>query len=157
QYMKYGAQLQAQKKLTDAELAFKYVLQVIARRDGAGSVKSVPALEHLVAVTKEQNKLSDAIKYQETVLAFKKSEKTIDPVEVVKAQSNLSDLFVQNNDFRSAASILNQSVSYYNSHPSLPAANKRATLYSYAKVLRKLDRAEEAQAVEKTADANQVE
>jgi hypothetical protein len=148
QYMKFGCQLEAQKKWADAERSFKYVLQVVSRRDGPGSVKSVPALEHLVSVTKAQNKLDDAINFQETVLAFKKAESTPNPNEVVKAQSSLSNLLEQNNDYRDAASVLRQSVSYYNSHPFLPAKDKRATRSSYAKVLRKLHKDEEAELIE---------
>lgn len=148
QYMKYGCQLEAQKNWADAERSFRYVLQVISRRDGPGSVKSVPALQHLVSVTKAQKKLDDAINFQETVLAFKKAAPIPDPNEVVNAQSRLSDLFIQNNDYKGAASVLHQSVSYYNSHPSLPRQNKQAALASYAQVLRKLHKDEEAESVE---------
>ena len=151
QYMQLGCQLETKKKWAQAESSFKYVLQIMSRQDGPGNSKRLPALEHLVSVTKAQNKLDEAINFQETVLAFKKATTPASPNEVVQAQGNLSDLLIQNNDYANAASVLRQSVSYYNANPSLPRDKKRATMSSYARVLRKLQKDEEAKSVE---DAN---
>ena len=148
QYMQYGYKLEAQKKWADAERSYKYVLQIIARRDGPGSQKSVPTLEHLVTVTKAQNKLDDAINFQDTVLSFKSAITPANPPAVVRAQQNLVNLLEQNNDYNHAASVLRQSVSYYDSHPNLPRKDKFTTRAAYAKVLRKLHRDEEADAEE---------
>jgi hypothetical protein len=147
-YMQYGCKLETQKKWADAERSFRYVLQIIARRDGPGSVKSVPTLEHLVTVTKAQNKLSDAINFQDTVLAFKQAVNPPKPNEVVGAQQALANLLEQNNDYNQAASVWRESISYYSAHPSLPRQDKLITKSSYIRVLRKLHRDEEADDLE---------
>ena len=68
QYMKIGSQLESKKRWSDAEKSFTYVLKVVALRDGPGSIKSVPALQHLVSVSKQQGKLGEAIDFQKTVV-----------------------------------------------------------------------------------------
>jgi len=155
QYTKYGIQLEAKKNWTNAEAAYRYVLQVISRRDGPGSIQSVPVLEHLVSVTKAQNKLADAIKYQQTVVAFSKVQQLLNPLDRINAECNLSNLYIQNSDFKSAASVLHDSVTYCKSQPSISAAARRSTFSRYAHVLRELHKDEEAAAIENIMDSEE--
>ncbi len=148
QYMQLGCQLEAKQKWTDAERSFKYVLQVVSRRDGPGSAKSIPALEHLVSVTKAQNKLNDAIGFQETVVAFKKAATVPNFNEVVKAQNTLSQLLIQNNDYANAEPVLSQAVAQCNAHPTLPQQQRHDTRVLYAQVLRKLHKDAEADSID---------
>jgi tetratricopeptide (TPR) repeat protein len=158
QYMKLGCQFEAAKQWDNAEKSFKYVLQVVARRDGPGSAKGVPALQHLVTVAKAENKLAQAASYQETVLAYAKAANMPDTGAITTAQCNLSNLYVQQGDYASAAPVLKEALILYDSYPSLPRAEWRATRESYAKVLRKLHKDPEADALEATeADAQKLD
>ena len=61
-----------------------------ARRDGPGSNKGLPALQHLVNVSRAENKLNEAISFQKTVLAFTKAAKAPDAGAIIQEQCNLS-------------------------------------------------------------------
>jgi len=148
QYMQLGCQYEAKKQWENAEKSFMCVLQFIARRDGPGSEKSVPALKHLVTVTKAQDKLADAISYQKTVVAFTKAARVPDYQTLVDQQVNLSNLFIQRQDYAGAEPVLREAVTVYDAHPSLPGKQRRATRASYAKLLRKLHKDSEAEAIE---------
>ncbi len=148
QYMKIGCQFEAAKQWENAEKSFKYVLQVVAVRDGPGSNKGVPALKHLVAVSKAENKLDQAITYQKTVLAFTRGNPVSDAVAVAQEHCNLSNLYVQYGDYQSAAPVLKEGVAYCQDHPSLPIKQRKDMRSSYAKVLRQLHRDSEADAIE---------
>jgi tetratricopeptide (TPR) repeat protein len=148
QYMKLGCDLEHQKKWPDAEESFKYVLRVIARRDGPGSPMSVPVLEHLVSVTQAQNKVNDAIGFQKTVLEFKKASHADDAVPVVNAQYNLSNLYEKQGDYSSAEQLLKECV-----QNQVKPEFKRKVTMSYVRVLRKLDKNSEADMVEKEEKA----
>lgn len=139
QYMNAGCTLETKKHWAEAEDYFKYVLKVIARRDGPGSIKSLPALEHLVIVTKNQSKLNDAISYQKTVLAFKKAAEIPNLGSVVKAQNDLASLLEQKFDYVGAEKLLKESIELCNSSPSaIPESVQQNTRLNYANILGKL-------------------
>jgi len=149
QYMKVGCEQETKKKWAAAEESFRYVLTVIARRDGPGSSKGLPALEHLVSVAKAQDKIEDAISYQKTVIAFEKSAPSQNVSAIVKAQNNLSNLFVTRGDYASAEPFLRDSVAICNTHrSSLSSSQRHNTVISYSKVLRKLKKNAEAETLE---------
>ena len=152
QYMKVGCQLESQKRWADAERSFRYALQMISRRDGPGSFKSVPTLEHLVSVSKAEKKLDQAISFQETALLLTKAQPTPNQQSVLNAQLNLGNLFVQKQDYSSAEPVFRDSVNLYNSQPSLPSQKRHAIYQTYAKVLRKLHKDTDADAIEAEAD-----
>jgi tetratricopeptide (TPR) repeat protein len=147
QYTKLGCNLEAKKKWDQAEESFKYVLKIIARKDGPGSVKSLPTLEHLVTVTKAQDKIDDAIGFQKTVVAFRKASSAPDTNALVTAQTNLAGLFVQKDNYASAEPILRDSVSTCSSSTIISPQIRRQAVVSYAKVLRKLNKKDEAEAL----------
>ena len=148
QYMTIGSKQEAQKDWLSAEKSFKYVLQIIAKRDGPGSEKSVPVLQHLVKVNKEQNKLDDAIGYQKTVVAFTKASPGHHDGAVLKAQNTLTTLFVDNRNYTAAEPVVRQSYALCTNNPSLPAEDRRVTCETYAVILHKLNREEDAKAIE---------
>ena len=154
QYMKLGCQFEAKKQWDNAEKSYQYVLKVVALRDGPGSPKAVPALQHLVTVNRELNNLPQAINFQERVLAFAKRTSVQDYQATLTAQLNLSDLFICKSDFESAAPVLAESVALCNANPSLPPKRRRAALKTYATVLRKLHKDAEAEAIEAQAAAD---
>jgi len=149
QYMRLGCQYEAQKNWENAEKSFTYVLQVIARRDGPGSPKSVPALKHLVAVSTAEHKLDQAISFQKTVLSF--SQQSKDPRAVNNAQIDLAKLFIQKQDYVSAEPVCSQSAQ--TNDPAIPAAQRQVARTTYANVLRKLHKDSQADAVEAAAVA----
>lgn len=151
QYMTLGCQHESKKQWAEAEKSFNYVLKVVALRDGPGSIKSVPALQHLVTVTKQQGKLTEAIDFQKTVVAFTKSVKVPDQQSVLNSQINLSSLFIQNNDYTNAEPILRETISTNAAYESMPPEKRRHTLAMYAKVLRQLHKDSEADAIEASA------
>lgn len=147
QYYKLGNQFELKKQWENAEKAFHYVVQVIAKRDGPGSPKSVPALKHLVAICQNQNKLDMAISYQKTVLTFTKGVKVPDPKVLIQETGRLSDLFIRKSDYVSAAPLLHDEVALCKQTPVAPAEYQR-TLKVYGSVLRHLDRLDEAKKVD---------
>ncbi len=148
QWTKIGCDLESKKKWAEAEKSFEYVLKVIAKRDGMGSPKSVPTLEHLVTVNEAQNKLGQAISFQKTVLAFKSAQPDMDAYSILKAQCNLSNLYVKAGEYFSAEPVLRQAVALCNSNASISSATRSKTIRSYAKVLRKVKKDSEAEALE---------
>jgi len=137
-YMTLGCQFEIKKQWENAEKSFRYVLQVVALRDGPGSAKSVPALQHLVTISKAENKLDDAISYQKTVLAFAKTATIPNHMAVLNASINLSNLFMQKEDYANAESVLGDSVTLLNANPSLPDKERGHVCESYINVLHKL-------------------
>jgi hypothetical protein len=147
--MKLGCDAELKKDWFNAEKYFNYVLKVVALRDGPGSPKSVPALQHLVTVSKGEKNIDQAISYQKTVLAFTKASQAPDSSPVFNEQSNLSNLYVEKEDYWSAEPILRDSVALLNTNPSISADKRLKTLTAYAKVLRKVSKDAEADEVEK--------
>jgi tetratricopeptide (TPR) repeat protein len=154
QYMKLGCQFEAKKQWDNAEKSYQYVLKVVALRDGPGSPKAVPALQHLVTVNRELNNLPEAINFQERVLAFAKRASVQDYQATLSAQLNLSDLLIRKSDFERAAPVLSESVALCNANPSIPTKRRRAALKTYATVLRKLHKDADAEAIEAQAAAD---
>lgn len=148
QYMKVGAKFETEKQWDNAEKSYKYVLQVVARRDGPGSDKGLPALQHLVTVSREQNKIDQAIDYQETALAFMKAAKIQNQPAVLSAQSSLSNLFLMKEDYRNAEPVLRNQVALYKANPTLPQNDRRSILQSYVKTLRMMHKDNEADLIE---------
>lgn len=147
QYFKMGNQFEMKKQWENAEKAFTYVLQVIARRDGAGSAKSVPALKHLAAISQQQNRLDQAISYQKTVLAFTKAAKVPDKIAIVEESVNLSKILIKKAEYSLAEPIMRESVALAK-QTTMPRSDYQTTLQVYGRVLRQLNRQEEAQAIE---------
>ncbi len=145
-YMTLGCELESKKRWSDAEKSFTYVLKVVALRDGPGSPKSVPALQHLVTISKQQGNLAAAIDFQKTILAFSKSAKVPDPQAVLRSQVDLSNLFIVKNDYTSAEPVLRDALASTSS--AIPREKRRAAVSTYVKVLRKLHRDAEADALE---------
>lgn len=152
QYTKLGCELESKKRWSDAQKSFTYVLKVVALRDGPGSPKSVPALQHLVTISKQQGNLVEAIDFQKTILAFSKSAKVPDPQAVLRSQVDLSNLFIVKNDYTSAEPVLRDALA--SNSPFIPREKRRAAVTTYAKVLRKLHRDAEADALEAAEDSN---
>ncbi len=138
QYMRQGCEFEATKQWLNAEKSFKYVLRVIAMRDGPGSRNSLPVLEHLVTVTKAQNKLKEATDFQSTVVAFTKAGKTPDYNAVVSQQMNLSNLYIEQEDYANAEPVLKSAIQVYDSCPTLSKERRKDIITSYSKVLKKL-------------------
>jgi hypothetical protein len=130
------------------EKAYRYALQTIARRDGVGSPKSVPVLQHLVTVSKQQNNLSQAIDFQKTVFAFTKNARVPDIELQAKAQTGLGVLYLQKQDYAAAEPMLKESVDTYEANPGLPKSHSNEARRSYARLLRETNREAEAQSVE---------
>lgn len=151
QYYWAGCQYEAKKQWAYAEQSFKYVLQVIAARDGAHSPSCVPVLQHLVKTSKEQKKLDQAIGYQKSVLSFAKAEKRPDAKAVVNAQQDLSGMYVEKRDYAQAEPVLRDSAGLCDRNPSLPVDMRKAVLKQYSAVLRKLNKNSEADKADKAA------
>ncbi len=114
QYVQMGTTYEAKKDWGNAEKAFRYVLTMVARMEGVGSPKSVPALQHLVKITAAQNNLGDAIDFQKTVVMFKRKDVNVNPLPVVNAQLDLSKLYVLKEDYSHAEIAANDSMSLAN-------------------------------------------
>jgi len=118
QYMKLGCQFESKKQWDNAEKSYQYVLKVVALRDGPGSSKAVPALQHLVTVNEQLNNLKEAIGFQERVVAFAKRASVPDCEATLTAQLRLSDLLVQKADFEKAAPVLAESLTICDANPT---------------------------------------
>jgi len=138
QYMQMGYNYEARKQWDSAEKAYRYALQVVASRDGPGSPKSVPALQHLVSIATEQQRWNEALDMQKMVVQFAKKNQN-DFAGTVKEQINLSKLFIQTNNLPQAEANLRESITLCDSHPSIPAAQRDQALSQYAQVLRQMD------------------
>lgn len=152
QYMQVGCKFEAAKQWDYAEKSFKYVLKVVALRDGPGSRASVPALQHLVTVTQAENKLDEAIDFQKTVLAFTKSAKVADYGAMAQQEENLSNLYIQKDDYVNAEPVLRAAVTVYDSCPSLPDEKRSITKAAYAKVLRKIKKKTDPQSADEAIE-----
>lgn len=148
QYLSYGQFYEAKKQWAYAEQAYTYVLQCICKRDGPGSPAAMPALKHLVAVSKGQNKLDSAINYQKTVVAFTHAAPKLDVGSLFKEESSLSDMYLQKKDFANAEPVLQDAVKVQEKLPKLTPEQRAATLKVYGRVLRELNKIEEADAVD---------
>jgi hypothetical protein len=138
-HMAKGCQFEASKEWENAEKSFKYVLQIVSRRDGPGSTASLPALKHLVTVCHAQNKLDDAINYQKTVIAFTKAGKVPDP-SVPKLQLDLCQMLVEKQDYASAEPVLKEVVQADDSKSTLSNEQRCAALTTYNEVLSRLNK-----------------
>lgn len=148
QYLNLGTKYEAKKEWAAAEKCYAYVLQVVNRRDGPGSANGLPALKHLVSVNVAQNKIPEAIGFQRTVVAFTERAKMADPQQILQSKLDLSRLFIKQNDYSSAEPYLQQSIAITQTAPSVPRAQRKATLKTYSTVLRKLKKTTEAEAIE---------
>lgn len=121
--------------------------------DGPGSFKSVPALEHLAVVSELQNKLDQAISFQDTALRLTQAQPNINGQKILNAQLTLADLLVEKKDYSNAESVLSDSVAMCNTQVSIPNEKRATTFKRYAIVLRQLHKDSEADAIE-AANAN---
>jgi tetratricopeptide (TPR) repeat protein len=148
QYMRLGAEYETKKQWQNAEKSFRYVLQVSALRDGPGSEKTLPALKHLVTVCKAQNNHDDAVGFQKRVVGLTEAGKS--PAAAFNAKIDLSNLFIEKEEYSEAEPVLAQSVEESTDQKVVPAAKRISALRSYATVLRKLKRDDKAQAIEES-------
>ncbi len=148
QYLAMGIKYEAKKDWDSAEKCFTYVLQVVNRRDGPGSANGIPALKHMVNIKVAQNKIDDAIGFQKTVVAFTQAAKNADPRNTLKTKMDLSNLFLKKDDYSSAEPYLQQSATLVEENKAFANEQKRSTLKTYTKVLRKLKKNAEADAVD---------
>ncbi len=153
-YMKLGYQLESKKKWADAEQSYRYVLKVVSLRDGPGSFKSVPALEHLVTVSKAQNKLDDAINFQDTAVTLRKAQPHTNQQALLNEQLSLADLLTQKQDYSDAEYVLKDSIAMYQVQPSLAPEKRQLTYQKYAKVLRQLHKDSDTDAIDAAVTAN---
>ena len=159
QYMKLGCKYQAAKQWQNAEKSFRYVLQVSSLRDGPGSPKMVPTLQHLVGVSQAQGNLYDAIGFQERVVGFAKNSKVPDPVSVISSEIALSNLYLQKQDYQSAEPVIRESYELSKITPSQTDQKRIVVIRTYAEVLRHLKKDAEAEKLEasiKTADTSKM-
>jgi hypothetical protein len=152
-YMKQGCDFEAKKQWDNAERCFKYCLQVSSLRDGPGSAKMIPTLEHLVTVKAAQRELNDAIGFQQRLVSFAKLDKVPDPARIIGTQVELSSLLMQKNDFENAEQPLRESYTLARTTAGIPASKRRVLCDTYAKVLHYLRKEEEASSVEAAAAA----
>jgi tetratricopeptide (TPR) repeat protein len=136
--MKLGCQYEAAKQWENAENAFRWVLHGVAKRDGPGSVASVPALKHLVTISEAQHKLDDAIGFQRTVVAFNKVNRAVDYSAFASDQIRLINLYLEKGDYATAEPMLQEVVE--NPNPSLPDKERCTALQSYFEVLHHLNK-----------------
>jgi hypothetical protein len=138
-YCSRGAQFEAKKQWAYAEAAYKYVLAVISHRDGPGSPNALPVLAHLSKISKQQNKLDDAIYYQKTVVAMTQGSKKPEPKAVLSAQRELGSLFIQKHDYAAARNALQKEVALFDQYPTLPREELTVSMEVYGKVLGRLE------------------
>jgi tetratricopeptide (TPR) repeat protein len=155
QYMKLGCQYETQKQWQNAEKSFRYVLQVSAMRDGVGSAKMVPTLQHLVHVSQEQGNFFDAIGFEQRVLQFAKNEKVPNPAAVINEQIRLATLYSAQQNYDQAASEARESYVMAKNTATLPKAKRQVALKTYAEILRKLKKDAEAAAIEQEISIEQ--
>ncbi len=151
QYMKLGCQYQAKKQWQNAEKSFRYVLQVSALRDGPGSPKMVPTLQHLVGVSHAQGNIYDAVGFQERIVGFAKNQKIPDPVSVISAEITLSNLYLEQKNYLKAEPILQESYGLSQKLPPEADAKRQVVIRTYAEVLRRLKKDELANSIAQPA------
>lgn len=135
-----GAKLQSEKKWGDAEECYKTVLRMIFKREGAGSEKSVPTLQQLVTVTKEQGKYKDAIGYQKTIFAFAQRSGSD-----TKERFTLGKLYLLDGNLQQAESTMRSTLAKVN---ELPEGERVDAMKTQLEVLQKLNRTDEAKQLE---------
>ncbi|MBA3994142.1 MAG: hypothetical protein C0469_11495 [Cyanobacteria bacterium DS2.3.42] len=148
QYVATGVQLEAKKQWANAEQYFQDALKMIAKRDGPGSQKSAPVLAHLAKVTKNQNKLDEAIGYQKTVVAFANVAKAQNPAAAVQAQTDLGSMYIDKGQYANAEGVLKQSADIVRHDRSVSSKTYSTTLRVYGEVLRKLNKDAEADSID---------
>jgi len=150
QYVKLGSAYEAKKQWNSAEKSFDYALKVIALRDGVGSEKALPVLKHLVTVTCADHDFGQAVSYQKTVLQFAQAQaaKIPNPVAVINEQMTLANLYALKQDYVSAEPILQACLATATSSDAVPAAKRVIVSTTYARILRKLHKDAQADAVE---------
>jgi tetratricopeptide (TPR) repeat protein len=144
-----GYQFEAKKQWENAEKSLEYVLKVSALRDGVGSQKMVPILQHLAIVTSQQEHLAEAIGFQERVLAFAKNQS--DPIPIINASVALANLYLRQQNFDKAESTIKEAYSLSQETKSLPEARKLAVAHVLGTVLRKQHRDAEAMKIDPIA------
>lgn len=152
QYFTYGNAYEKARQWNYAEIAYKFVLQQIAKRDGPGSASSLPVLAHLSKVSKAENKLDQAISFQKTVVALTAAQKKSDPAGILNAQRDLSQLFIAKKDYPGAKVALREEVALFDKFSALPRQQLNATLSVYGKVLTQLHEDAEAARIQQFID-----
>ena len=150
QYMSLGSQLETKKQWVNAEKAFTYVMKVSAIRDGVGSPKMIPTLQHLVKVTAAQGHWVEAIGYEQRLLGFANNATNPNPNAVINATISLANLYAEKSDFENAEQSFKDAY-HLISEPSVPPEKKEAVAHAYGKFLRKLCRDDEAQRIDPIA------
>ncbi|HEY9683102.1 MAG TPA: hypothetical protein V6C86_16105 [Oculatellaceae cyanobacterium] len=149
QYMKLGCQYEAKKQWQNAEKSFRYVMQVSMMRDGVGSPKMVPTLQHLVHVSEAQGNIFDAIGFQQRVLQFAKNEKIPDPITVISEEIRLSNLYLSQQDYQHAEAQAEDSyIRAKAANTTLPKEERLLVLKTYAQLLRKMKKDAQAAGIE---------
>lgn len=149
QYMKLGCQYEAKKQWQNAEKSFRYVMQVSMMRDGVGSPKMVPTLQHLVHVSEAQGNIFDAIGFQQRVLQFAKNEKIPDPITVISEEIRLSNLYLSQQDYQHAEAQAEDSyIRAKAANTTLPKERRLLVLKTYAQLLRKMKKDAQAAGIE---------
>ncbi len=138
QYSKMGFQLEAKHQWDKAEKVFEYVLKVSAIRDGVGSPKMVPILQHLAVVTSEQGRMREAIGYQERVLGFAKNQP--DPLPIINAGVALTKLYLRLPDLDKAESTAQEVYKLSQDTVSVSPLKKQEVAHFYGTLLRKINK-----------------
>jgi tetratricopeptide (TPR) repeat protein len=151
QYSKMGYQLEAKRQWEKAELAFQYVLKVSAIRDGVGSPKMVPILQHLAVVMSEQGRMREAIGFQERVFGFAKNK--TDQLQIINAGTALTNLYLRLPDIDKAESTAQEVYRLSQDTVSLPGTKKQEVAHFYGTVLRKIHKDGQAELVDPIASS----
>jgi pentapeptide MXKDX repeat protein len=146
QYSKMGYQLEAKHQWDKAEKVFEYVLKVSALRDGVGSPKMVPILQHLAVVTSEQGRMQDAVKYQERVLGFAKNQP--DQLQIINAGVALTKLYLLQPDVEKAESMAQEVYKLSQDTATITPSRKQEIAHFYGTVLRKLHKDGQAELID---------
>jgi hypothetical protein len=154
QYSKIGYQLESKKQWNKAEIAFQYVLKVSAIRDGVGSPKMVPILQHLAVVTSEQGRMQEAVGFQERVFGFAKNQ--TDPLQIINAGVALTKLYLRQPDIDKAESTAEEIYNLSKDTASLPGTKKQEIAHFYGTVLRKIHKYGQAELVDPVASSKDV-
>ncbi|HEY9682925.1 MAG TPA: tetratricopeptide repeat protein [Oculatellaceae cyanobacterium] len=152
-YSNLGYQFEAKKQWENAEKAFKYVLKVSVLRDGVGSPKMIPILQHLAVVASEQKHYPEAIGFQDRVVSFAKNSG--DATAQVMAQVSLAKLYFFNQDMDNAESTMREAYVLTQQLPSLPDDKKKVVTRTFGKILRAENK--DAEAVQVDPDPNDSE
>lgn len=144
-YVSAAAKHEAAKQWHEAEECYRSALKTIALREGPGSIKSLPIVQHLVKVTKEQGNYSDAISFQKTLVTFAGNS---GPAQVEKERHMLGKLYALNRDYAQAEPLLKSAVEAGKTRTDIPQEEQLETMRAYSKVLHKLNKADEASQID---------